>query len=303
MIKRALATTVMASILVTTPVVAHAADAASSPVPQHYVALGDSYSAGHGTEAHPDMKKCSRTDAAYPSLFAAKYSISDFDFAACQGATTLNIFQDAQTPQHETVTQDQHLSADTDLVTISIGGNDLEANEVGTYCAENELFGGDDDECLRRIQHLTDMAQDKAPLPQTGNTMSEELAKTYDDIRAKAPNAHVVVMGYPDVYQIVPYGGQQVNSFTSTRAIGPASREAFNRTMDALDETIARVAASKGFDFVDPRTDFAGHGASSAQTNYMNGVDEVDSHISFHPNADGHLFGYLPALERDLNLS
>src|SRR5690349_650762 len=81
----------------------------------NYVALGDSYSSGVGTDNYlNDGTSCDRSPQGYPALWAAAHSVSSFSLVACSGAATADVLNN----------QLGGLSASTSLVTITIGGND-----------------------------------------------------------------------------------------------------------------------------------------------------------------------------------
>lgn len=88
---------------------AHAADGT-------YVALGDSYATAPGTRTYDNPgDACRRGPLTYPRLWAAQHSSVAFVEASCSGATTAEVLA-SQVPQ---------LTADTTLVTIQVGGNDV----------------------------------------------------------------------------------------------------------------------------------------------------------------------------------
>src|SRR5262245_6708175 len=85
----------------------------------NYVSLGDSYSAGGGLAG--GTRPCGRAPGASPALVAQRAGAVVSEHA-CNGATTADVLDVEQAPgvghQIDAVT------ADTDVVTISIGGND-----------------------------------------------------------------------------------------------------------------------------------------------------------------------------------
>ncbi len=240
-------------------VVGHAAPASST-----YVALGDSYSSGTGIgDYRPDSGDCRRSDSAYPALWAAAHNASGFSFVACSGATTQDV-RDSQLAA---------LSDRTSLVTITIGGNDAGFSRIVRSC----LFPATDADCDAAVN--TGISFVKTTLP-------GRLDGTYRDIKAKAPKATVVVLGYPRLFE---------------RDVCPLSfslhkRDSLNRAADELDRAIAARARAAGFAFADPRSAFAGHGVCG-QDPWINQLNTVDPVESYHPDADGHAYGYLPTLD------
>jgi lysophospholipase L1-like esterase len=108
--------------LAAVPAMAGPAGAFAAPSTD-YVALGDSYSAGTGTNDYDLNASCQRSSLSYPALWAAQQGTASFTFAACSGATTSDVRG----------SQLAGLDAGTDLVTITIGGND--AGFVATVLA------------------------------------------------------------------------------------------------------------------------------------------------------------------------
>ncbi|WP_249138797.1 SGNH/GDSL hydrolase family protein [Phycicoccus avicenniae] len=142
-----------------------------------YVALGDSYSSGTGTRDYlDDGTDCLRSPAAYPSLVAAARGY-DLNLRACSGAVVADV-RAAQLPA---------LSSSTAYVTVSVGGNDAGFADVLTECAQpgwmSDCYGAIDD-----ARAFID------------TTLPARLDALYADIRARAPQARVTVVGYPRIF-------------------------------------------------------------------------------------------------------
>jgi lysophospholipase L1-like esterase len=225
-----------------------AAAAASS-----YVALGDSYSSGVGTRTYyNDGTSCERSPYAYGPIIAAKYGYA-FTFEACSGAKTTDVNS----------TQLGPLSSSTNLVTETIGGNDAGFSTVIEDCA-GWYFN-----CQSAIDNANAFIQNQ--LPALLNT-------NYSDIRSHAPNAHVVILGYPHLFTS---NGATCNfdALTSQHEIE------LNQTADLLDGVISNQAKVHGFTFVDPRSAFNSHEICSS-SEWLNGLSNPVSE-SFHPNISG----------------
>src|SRR5437879_1488004 len=92
----------------------------------HYVALGDSYTAGPLIPWLPlDPGGCAKSTNNYPSLLAAKLKPKKFTDASCSAADTTNMTKPQHTFLGTNAPQFNALTKDTDLVTIGIGGNDF----------------------------------------------------------------------------------------------------------------------------------------------------------------------------------
>ena len=144
-----------------------------------YVALGDSYSSGVGAGRYLSSSgDCKRSTKAYPYLWNAAHGPASFTFAACSGARTGDVL----------ASQLGALNASTGLVSITIGGNDAGFADVMTTCVTSSDSG-----CLSRI----DTAR-----AYVDSTLPGKLDGVYSAIRSKAPNARVVVIGYPRFYRL-----------------------------------------------------------------------------------------------------
>ncbi|MEU9284782.1 SGNH/GDSL hydrolase family protein [Streptomyces sp. NPDC048275] len=236
------------------------AQASQTAAATGYVALGDSYSSGVGTGSYISSSgDCKRSTKAYPYLWAAANSPSSFSFTACSGARTGDVLANQLTP----------LNSSTGLVSISIGGNDAGFADVMTTCVLQSDSG-----CLSRI------ATAKAYVD---STLPGQLDSVYSAISAKAPAAHVVVIGYPRFYKI----GATCVGLSDTK------RAAINGAADYLNSALAKRAADHGFTFGDVRTTFTGHEICSGAS-WLNSLNWLNIGESYHPTASGQSGGYLP---------
>ena len=232
------------------------------PPPPSYVALGDSYSSGVGTRSYiADGTSCQRSVYAFPSLIAAAKGYA-LNFRACSGAKVSDV----------TSTQLSALSASTSYVTISVGGNDAGFTSVITTCAEPAWLS----DCNGAVSKAQGYLKNTLP--------GSLLATLYSSIRAKAPNAKVVVVGYPRLFN-----GEDCNALTW---FSPSDESLLNATADLMNSKLSAAAASAGFAFANPTTRFLGH-AVCGNPEWLNGLSNPISE-SYHPNRTGHASGYTP---------
>lgn len=159
-----------------------------------YVALGDSFTAAPGVGEPTGPAACFRTDANYPHLLAERLGLDLVD-ASCAGATSRDLR--APQPLVGVGAQLDAVTSGTDLVTLSIGANDdglfaaLATLCVGvgapgeasrTSCVDDGRFAED-----RLAAELAEL--------------SEATVRSVRAIRRRAPDAELVVIGYP---QLVP---------------------------------------------------------------------------------------------------
>ncbi|MFF5567484.1 SGNH/GDSL hydrolase family protein [Streptomyces sp. NPDC012623] len=240
---------------------AASAQARESVAAIDYVALGDSYSSGVGSGSYDSASgDCKRTPKAYPALWAASHSPATFAFTACSGARTGDV----------TASQLGPLSSATDLVSITIGGNDAGFSDVMTTCVLQPQAT-----CLNRI--ATARAYVDSTLP--GN-----LDSVYTAIKAKAPSARVVVLGYPRFYKL---NGSCLAGLSET------VRAAINGASDYLNAATAKRAADHGFTFADVAGAFTGHEICTSSA-WLHSLNVLNVGESYHPTAAGQTGGYLP---------
>ncbi|MFJ3105727.1 SGNH/GDSL hydrolase family protein [Streptomyces sp. NPDC086835] len=229
-----------------------------------YVALGDSYSSGVGAGSYDSASgNCKRSTRAFPKLWANANSPSSFAFTACSGARTGDV----------TASQLGPLNSSTDLVSLTVGGNDAGFADVMTTCVLQS-----ESTCLNRI------AQAKAYVD---STLPGKLDQVYSAISAKAPAARVVVLGYPRFYKL---GGSCLAGLSENE------RSAINGAADHLNAAIAKRAADHGYGFASVVGTFTGHEICSGSA-WLHSVNWLNIGESYHPTAAGQSGGYLPVFD------
>lgn len=234
-----------------------------APAPLQYVALGDSYAAGFGAE--PTRDACGRTAAAYPALLAreARGGIA-LRNAACTGATSAHVAQ----------RQVSSLSSRTGLVTITAGANDLGFDRVLRSC-------------LNRATAIDCRTGNAAVDRKLSTTMPRDLDRMIRAVTAAAPEARVVVTGYP-----LPFARTRQ---CATVPVPPRLRARANQVVQRLNTALATAAARNRVRFVDVEQSFAGHSLCNARP-WLIGAEGLRDNTALHPTATGHARGYLPAL-------
>jgi lysophospholipase L1-like esterase len=171
------------------------------------------------------------------------------------------------------------LNAETDLVTITAGGNDVNFLNVLKACLLHPL-----QDCKTAVEAAEDIAK-TAVLP--------ALTNAYAAIRAKAPNAKIVAVGYPHLFS---------PEYRRTTVIGDKAAEEFNKGTDTLNEVIEKAAKkSPGTVYVDVTDEFDGHGVGSRNSWFVLNANPLDG-VSFHPTATGYAKGYYPAVLREAKI-
>lgn len=234
---------------------------ASSTV--HYVALGDSYSSGVGAGNYISSSgSCDRSINAYSQTWDIVNSPASYVSVACSGATTSSVIS----------SQLSALSTATTLVSITVGGNDVGFSSTMETCVLDSTSS-----CVSAIDAGENLVATQLP---------GELNNVLGDIKADAPNAHVVVLDYPEFYDL--------SKSSSCIGLSTTDRTDLNQAADDIDSAIQAAAGRYGDTFKDVRPYFAGHEICDSSS-WLHSVDWLDIDESYHPTATGQADAYYPA--------
>jgi lysophospholipase L1-like esterase len=226
--------------------------------PDQYVALGDSFSSGVGTGSYTLSSSCRRGVYAYPWLVAQQRPNTVLTFVACSGADTQDVLAN----------QIQSVTSETEIVTLTIGGNDIGFADLIVQCTLGS--------CAATLDNTrAGLAVYLAP----------RLDTVYAAIETQAPDARVIVLGYPRMFSGVGCFG--------TFGISSTERAKANELADALDAVIAERAANYGFTYASATGPFTGHAVCSFSP-WLNGLNLFATVESYHPNRNGNSLGYAP---------
>lgn len=246
----------------------------------NYVALGDSFSSGEGVEPfyeateREDINECHRSKKAYPELLANTpgSSLDLRAFVACSGATTSNIINatqwDEDSPQYTAL-------SGADVVTISIGGNDVSFADTITRCIIEASGLGPSGDCDDALD------ASEAQLGTLDVLLGNALDKIKDEIGSET---QVYVVGYP---HILPQEGTTfIPACSGIVFTGYGLTRIWDLT-DSLNDVILDevIDAGSQFHYVDTTVGFNGHELCKSDS-YMNDLT-VPLAYSLHPNEKG----------------
>jgi lysophospholipase L1-like esterase len=242
------------------------AGAEGSDVPAGNV--GDSYAAGEGgTElgsyldvSDPTTAGCHRSNTSAFELLARIHVVQPTANVACGGATTVNI---TTTGQYGEPPQASQMTADLRLVYVMIGGNDIGFGAVAACfialdCDQTPVPAA----TLQRVQQL-----------------GSRLDAAYAAIRARAPNARVVVTLYPSLLPRDPTA-----DLSRCPEINPAEVRLGNQIQEGLNQTISDRARAHDFAVADPRPGFVGHDVCAGRQTFFY---RPGTPGTYHPNLTG----------------
>lgn len=248
--------------------------AVAAPDGAPYVALGDSIAAGTGNKPYTDAG-CLRSKKAYPEVVAAQLGVPVVS-AACAGATTEGVLQ-----QVAALDAAGALGADTRLVTITVGANDVGWQQVLVACsnagtpAACQAAGG---QMMLAIANL-----------------GPKLDAVHQAVRAAAPQALIAFADYPVLFgeftgtcSIGNYDGTPVKV---TAAQAAAANAALIELIVKIQETVYDMppAGDSNVGFVEVAEGMYAHGLCGTGDRWISGFVRGEPVFarSLHPNSAG----------------
>jgi lysophospholipase L1-like esterase len=262
-----------------------------------YVALGDSYAAGEGLapfqpltdDIAKDGDRCHRSQHfAYPLLLTFVHPPNTV-LRACSGAVAQNVFDVVQ--DHSGVRDHDGLQAapgvlnrDVSLVTLTMGGNDIHFSSVLSFCFSNS-------DCPDRPYQGAPSLRDW--MEAEFKSLTPELLHVYQRIRLSAPNARVLVLGYPALFP------EKAPSFLNPRNAectliltrwDSLERSVIREWGQELNGIIQADAHEAGVDYVDVFPFFSGHEPCGPSGEWVRPLSVTSGPVragSFHPRQVG----------------
>ncbi|MBO0818285.1 MAG: lipase, partial [Actinobacteria bacterium] len=140
---------------------------------------------------------------------------------------------------------------------------------------------GSNSDCVSAVSNAENQAR---------TVLSGKLGTLFADIRRDAPGAHVVVLGYPEFYDLARSSG--------CIGLSTTKRNALDGGADVLDGVIKSETGNfGGFTYADVISAFAGHEICDSSS-WLHSVDWTFLTDSYHPTAAGQASGYEPVLAR-----
>lgn len=267
--------------------------------PLKYVALGDSFSSGEGLSPYiagtdTSTNKCHRSESAFPYLVSESLGVNvELEaFVACAGAVMWHLDHDND---YDDGPQLDAISEDTDIVSVTIGGNDVGFVEFAAACVTGT--------CTQSSAAYNQI------LTTIDDGFTEKLESYYEDAlsRIQKEDAKLLVVGYPQVAPNEESRGvpsvQCVGHFYKGTALvdghfveipwgnATAAFDVTARINSAIEQAVHNVwLEDKRIQFVDvnqPGGIFEGRDVCSDEPLFENAtLDPMER--SFHPNSKGH---------------
>lgn len=243
------------------------------------VALGDSYAAGNLIPTSPTGTPagCLRSTHNYSGDVRADIGASSYVDAACSGATTADMTQSQSTAVGTNPPQFDALAANDSVVTLTIGGNDIGFSSIIEECTKLSVTNPFGNPCQK---HYTAGGTDQ--LAAAIAAAGPKVAAVLQGIHSRAPQARILLVGYPDIlpntgtgcWPVVPLAHGDVPYLRSTEI--------------DLNQTLAQEAAANGATFVNTYTATIGHDVcQSPSVKFVEGLVPTSPAYPFHPNQKG----------------
>jgi lysophospholipase L1-like esterase len=245
---------------------------AAQAAPLRYVALGDSYSAASGVlPVDLSTPQCLRSSRNYPHVIA-RTTGAELTDVSCGAAETNDYFASQYpgvAPQLDAVAKD------TQLVTMTIGGNDsgVFIGAILSCGSAGALSLGQGSPCKDRYgTSFEDTIR---------NTTYPALVKALAAVRAKAPAARVAILGYP---WIMPASGGCFTKMPIAEGDVPYVRG----IQATLNDAVRRAAAATASTYVNLNVVSNGHDACQPiGVRWVEPVLQGTNPVIVHPNALG----------------
>jgi lysophospholipase L1-like esterase len=256
------------------------------PVGGRYVALGSSFASGPGVTQLADDRdpRCTRSNDNYPRQLARRLKLELVD-VSCGGATTQHVL----TGWNELLPQIDALTADTQLVTVTIGGNDvgyigqLFAGSCGTDAAATDASKAACAGFRARASSAPSASQPFVSDEAKWSAAEAGLSTIAAEVSRHSPRARLVFVEYLTV----------VPSSKPCDAI-PLSEKAAQQGRDTaarLARLTQQVALRSGAEFLPVASLSQGHDACAKAPWVTGFVPAVPASgkpfVPYHPNLDG----------------
>ncbi len=222
-----------------------------------YVALGDSYTSAPGTGPTAGIPECQQTSVNYPHLIAEATGVTLID-NSCGGATTDSLSEPQSIGARAHAPQLDAVTTETTLVTISLGANNYALFAGIARCAVPGApqLGGTPCADADAIAALS--------VPVALEAVENDLLRAAYEIKTRAPDALIIVVGYP---QVVPAVGTCL-----LLPIAAGDYPFARRILAGLNQALETAAAAIDAAFIDVAAASDGHDICSADP-WMAGVE------------------------------
>jgi lysophospholipase L1-like esterase len=259
---------VVLAVMAVAAVFAGAAEAAP-----RYTALGDSYAAGPLIPTPLSPLGCLKSSNNYGRIAQRTLAFAEYGDATCSGARTDHMTATQNVSPGPNPPQFNSLSADTQLVTLTIGGNDIGFSDLAQDCVSVLPFGSP---CRDRYTRGGD--QISARIAAT----APKVAAVLQGIHTRAPLAKLLVVNYSAIF---PHSG---NGCWPRMPVTPADVRWLREKQVQLNAMLAQQAGLNGATIVDVYGASVGRDACAGSgTRWVEPYIPGNAAAPLHPNLRG----------------
>ncbi|MCQ4083192.1 SGNH/GDSL hydrolase family protein [Streptomyces sp. RB6PN25] len=244
--------------------------AAGTPVHGvHYVALGDSSAAASGVPDTVDAR-CMRSNHNYPSIVARRLHVVSFKDVTCDGARTETVFAE----------QLRAVTRGTNLVTLSIGGNDVGFSRIVAKCTALGTFDSNGSPC--QVSYGSSGSGGSDELQGRLAAAEPKVVKLLRAIHRRAPRARVFLVGYLRLVPVDHRGCRPREMF------GNGDLAYLGTFENAVNRMLAQAARRGHAVFVNNHPASLRHDFCEARNvRWSEALFPTNPALPFHPNARG----------------
>lgn len=237
---------------------------------QTYVALGDSYAAMGSTEARTTGPEyCLRSVDNYPGQVLEDARVTGHD-VTCQGAVTADLLQPRHAGEQTIPAQVDALGPDTDVVSLSIGGNDIGFGDIAG-CFLSAMQAGRPSDCATTWQQPVGDRLDQLP---------ERLDEVYAAIDERSGGARVITTGYLPL--LAPD-----DDCVEVDVLSPGDRAWVVALTGQINHTVAEAAERHGAEMVLPEQAGNHTGCAKPEHRWVDFFGSQTGAFPMHPTPTG----------------
>jgi lysophospholipase L1-like esterase len=238
-----------------------------------YTALGDSFAAGPLIPNPVAPLGCLKSSNNYGRIAQRTLAFAEYADATCSGARTDHMTAPQNvSPGGPNPPQLNSLSGETQLVTLTIGGNDIGFSDLAQDCVSVLPFGSP---CRDRYTRGGDQITARI------NATAPKVAAVLEGIRTRSPGAKILVVNYAAIF---PHEG---NGCWPRMPVAPADVRWLRSKHEELNAMLAAQAAGRAT-IVDVYRASVGRSACAGSgTRWVEPYIPGNAAAPLHPNQRG----------------
>ena len=233
-----------------------------------YVSMGSSFAAGAGIgpKQHGSPQRCNRSTNNYASIVAERLNLNLTD-VSCSGAKTDHVLGS----WNELPAQINALKPDTALVTVTIGGNDL--NYVGRLFASSCRFGS--------IRASNACTYGTEPSERDYDRLERQLRLISAEVQKRAPRSRLIFIQYMTLLSDVSCQSEAIASADAAIAKDIAAR------LSLVTRNAARATKAELLHIDSASKEHTSCSERPWINAFPKDIDRLNG-TPWHPNATGH---------------